>query len=168
MEDVTSREDEQLTVLKKVKEVNSFGITFDSLDEIMKSFSYMDNRSCTCMEVLNYVFWQISQHIFPISNSGFNFLMTIRFFDNCNNYIHIKRSYFSEDIQQEMFIKFTMQYSAGLIETGQCLYAIKFLMNINDYFNEKEKEKEKKKENDQYISFKEQWLILIGKFSPHI
>ncbi|XP_031774845.1 uncharacterized protein LOC116415033 [Apis florea] len=105
----------------------------------MKSFSYMDNRSCTCMEVLNYVFWQISQHIFPI-----------------------------KDIQQEMFIKFTMQYSAGLIETGQCLYAIKFLMNINDYFNEKEKEKEKKKENDQYISFKEQWLILIGKFSPHI
>lgn len=58
-----------------------------------------------------------------------------------------------------------MQYSAGLIETGQCLHAIKFLMNINEYFNEKEKENEGKGKKDVNTSFKEQWLILIGKMS---
>lgn len=55
-----------------------------------------------------------------------------------------------------------MEYSAGLIQTAQSLHAIKFLMNINKDINEKEK--------DQFenISFKEQWLILIGKKSIHI
>lgn len=58
--------EEQLYVSKKV-EVNSFGITYDSLDEIMKFFTYMDNRSCTCIEIISYIFWQISQHIYQIS-----------------------------------------------------------------------------------------------------
>lgn len=67
-----------------------------------------------------------------------------------------------------MFIKFTMEYSAGLIQTGQSLHAIKFLMNISEDINEKNREK------DQFenIFIKEQWLILIGKnvyiYSRHI
>lgn len=63
-----------------------------------------------------------------------------------------------------MFIKFTMEYSAGLIQTGQSLHAIKFLMNISEDINEKNREK------DQFenIFIKEQWLILIGKKSTRI
>lgn len=55
-----------------------------------------------------------------------------------------------------------MEYSAGLIQTAQSLHAIKFLMNINKDMNEKEKNQ------FENTSFKEQWLILIGKKSIHI
>lgn len=72
--------EESLVIPKKV-EVNSFGITYDSLEEIMKSFTFMDNRSCTCMEIISYIFWQISQHIYQISNVyKFNFLRYDFFF----------------------------------------------------------------------------------------
>lgn len=70
VEEFISREmikEEQLLISKKI-EMNSFGITYDLLDEIMKSFTYIDNRSCTCMEIISYIFWQISQHIYQISN----------------------------------------------------------------------------------------------------
>ncbi|XP_061936165.1 adenylate cyclase type 10-like isoform X2 [Apis cerana] len=136
MEEFLPREtkEESLVIPKKV-EVNSFGITYDSLEEIMKSFTFMDNRSCTCMEIISYIFWQISQHIYQI-----------------------------KDIQPEMFIKFTMEYSAGLIQTGQSLHAIKFLMNINEDINEKNREKNQ----FENIFIKEQWLILIGKKSTRI
>lgn len=63
-----------------------------------------------------------------------------------------------------MFIKFTMEYSAALIQTGQSLHAIKFLMNISEDINEKNREKNQ----FENIFIKEQWLILIGKKSTRI
>lgn len=58
-----------------------------------------------------------------------------------------------------MFIKFTLEYSAGLIQTGQSLHAIKFLMSLDHDINNKNREKKQFED----ISVKEQWLILIGK-----
>lgn len=77
--------------------------------------------------------------------------------------IIITEIYFSDD--PEKFVTFMLNYSAGLIQTGQPLSAIKFLATMITNFDIAEiKEKSKVDAIDQAID-KQKYLILMGKVS---
>nr|XP_031835890.1 adenylate cyclase type 10-like [Nomia melanderi] len=78
-----------------------FGIPWESR---LKQLSHLDNRNCRCIDKIDYFFSQLHYHIQNIGTIS--------------------------NLDVEKLTKFMQEYSAGLISTGQPIFATKFLADI--------------------------------------